>query len=95
MKEAIPPITPHRFDVITSGPERIWGLDRIAEVLGVSVSKARRLARRPSVPIYRPDGWRYFAFRHELIEWMRSTHGAAGKKFRGTEGSLRSEPIKG
>ncbi|TMV66876.1 DNA-binding protein [Thioclava sp. BHET1] len=67
-----PPIDPWRFDAITGGPEKIWGLTSIASALGVSVDKARRLANDPSVPIYRPEGSRsYFACRSELNAWLK------------------------
>ncbi|WP_246071174.1 hypothetical protein [Paracoccus haeundaensis] len=48
----------------------------IAETLGVSVSKARDLASRPEVPIFRPEGsGSYFAFRSELMAWLRGKPG--------------------
>ncbi|SDL72249.1 DNA-binding protein [Aliiruegeria lutimaris] len=62
------PITPKRFDALTTGPEKLWGLEAIAEALGVSVNKARRLAKLPSWPIYKPEGsGTWFAFRSELM----------------------------
>lgn len=68
-----PPLDQWRFDSLTTGPERIWGLPAIAKVIGVSESKARRMAKRPTVPIYRPVGaGGYFAFRSELIQWLRT-----------------------
>ncbi|WP_093359410.1 DNA-binding protein [Tropicimonas isoalkanivorans] len=68
-----PPLDPWRFDAITSGPERLWGLSPIASALGVSVDTARKLAKRDDVPIYQPPGsGRYFATRTELNEWMRT-----------------------
>ncbi|GGO55254.1 Helix-turn-helix domain-containing protein [Roseovarius pacificus] len=66
-----PPLMPDRFDAMMAGPGKIWGLANIAAILGVSVDKARRLARRTDCPIYRPDGGSYFAFRSELHEWLR------------------------
>mgnify|MGYP001077811622 CR=1 FL=1 len=68
-----PPFDTFRFDdIITAGPERIWGLEAIAAVLGVSTSTARRMAKEADMPIYRPDGCRYFAFRSDLIQWLRT-----------------------
>ena len=73
MHDDIPPLDRWRFDAIAHGPDkRLWGLSEIAEVLGVGRDKARRLAKRPDVPIYRPDGHAYFAFRNELHAWLRS-----------------------
>lgn len=67
-----PPLDRWRFDSLASGPEKIWGLEGIAKVLGVSVSTARRWAELPEVPIYRPAGvGSYFAVRTELIAWLR------------------------
>ena len=66
-----PPLDRWRFDAITSGPEKIWGLAAIAGALGVSTDKARRLAKLPDSPIYRPDGVSYFAIRSELNHWLR------------------------
>lgn len=68
---AQPAISPSRFDAMLCGPERIWGLEPIAEVLGVSVSTARRWASECDVPIYRPGGTKYFAIRSELVAWLR------------------------
>ncbi|SDY18391.1 DNA-binding protein [Citreimonas salinaria] len=67
-----PPLDPWRFDAIAAGPEKLWGLPAIAAALGISIDKARRLARLPDCPIYRPDGGSYFAFRGELNAWLRS-----------------------
>lgn len=50
----------------------IWGLPHIAKTLGVSVDTARSWARKPDVPIYRPEGsGQYMAFKGELMAWMR------------------------
>ena len=68
------PLTPSRSDALSVGSEKIWGLGPIARALGVSVDTARRLAARPGVPIYRPDG-RYFALRSELNAWLRQKAG--------------------
>jgi excisionase family DNA binding protein len=74
MTKPNPPLDPWRFDAITKPekPENLWGLAEIAQALGVSVDKARRLARLDHVPIYRPDGRSYFAFRSELMAWLRT-----------------------
>ncbi|AXQ94007.1 helix-turn-helix domain-containing protein [Cereibacter azotoformans] len=66
-----PPLDPERFDAITSGPEKLWGLPAISKALGVSVDTVRRWARHGRAPIYRPDGERYFALRSELNAWLR------------------------
>ncbi len=66
-----PPLDKWRLDALLNGPEKIWGVKAIAEFLGVSESKVRRMAKRPTVPIYRPAGM-YFAFRSELTDWLRS-----------------------
>lgn len=67
-----PPLDRWRFDAITSGPERLWGLTAIAQAIGLSVDATRRLAETQRAPIYRPDGRRYFALRSELNAWLRS-----------------------
>ena len=67
----IPPLDRWRLDGLLAGPEKIWGLNGIAIVLGVSVDTARRLSQSQKAPIYRPGG-RYFAFRSELVAWLRS-----------------------
>ena len=66
-----PKLDTWRFDAITTGPERLWGLTSIAAAMGVSVDKARRLSKMDGVPIYRPDGSSYFAFKSELNAWLR------------------------
>lgn len=54
----------------------IWGLPHIAKVLGVSVDTARRWAKLPGVPIYRPAGQgSYVAFSGELRAWLRAKAG--------------------
>ena len=65
---------PGRFDALSPGSEKLWGLRAIARALGLSVDATRRLAKKPEVPIYRPDG-RYFAVRAELNAWLRSKAG--------------------
>jgi hypothetical protein len=72
MSETKPPLDPWRFDAITAGPEKIWGLTNIAAALGVGVDKARRIAELDHSPIFRPDGKTYFALRSELNAWLRS-----------------------
>lgn len=67
-----PTLDPDRFDAITSGRDRLWGLTAIAAFIGVSVDKARRLATRTDAPIYQPDGKSYFALRSELMAWLRT-----------------------
>lgn len=73
-----PPLDRWRADAVLEPERKLWGLPQIAEVLGVSVDKARELAQRPEVPISRPVGsGSYFAFRSELLAWLRgrSAHG--------------------
>lgn len=67
----IPPLDSWRLDGLLAGPEKIWGLSGIAMVLSVSVDTVRRLAKSQKAPIYRPGG-RYFAFRSELVSWLRT-----------------------
>ncbi len=59
---------------MTQSPLRdrpIWGLASIAKVLGVSEATARRLAKQPGVPIYRPAGQgAYVAFTGEMKAWL-------------------------
>ncbi|MGR3823878.1 MAG: DNA-binding protein [Salipiger marinus] len=71
MTDEKPPLSPDRFDALAQGPQRLWGLGRIAEFLGVSRDKARRLAKDAGCPIYRPDGTSYFALRAELLTWLK------------------------
>lgn len=67
-----PPLDRWRLDAVLEPERKLWGLPAIAEALGVSVDKARDLAVRPDVPIYRPKGsGSYFAFRSELMAWLR------------------------
>ena len=70
MTDEKPPLSPDRFDALAQGPQRLWGLGRIAEFLGVSRDKARKLAKDAGCPIYRPGGG-YFAFRSELLNWLK------------------------
>jgi hypothetical protein len=69
----MPPLDRWRVDEVLEGDGKLWGLPHIAKVLGVSVDKARDLAKVEGVPIYRPDGsGSYFAFRSELMAWLRT-----------------------
>ena len=69
----LPPLDRWRADEVLEGDGKLWGLPHIAKVLGVSVDKARDLAKVEGVPIYRPDGsGSYFAFRSELLAWLRT-----------------------
>lgn len=68
-----PKLNARRLDDLFQGPEKIWGLQPIADVLGVSIDKARKIANSPHSPIYQPgDGKRHFAFRSELVAWLRT-----------------------
>lgn len=67
-----PPLDRWRADAVLEPERKLWGLPQIAEVLGVSVDKARTLAKLPEVPISQPVGSStYFAFRSELLAWLR------------------------
>ena len=67
-----PPLDRWRADAVLEPERKLWGLPQVAEVLGVSIDKARTLAQRPDVPIYQPTGsGTYFAFRSELLAWLR------------------------
>lgn len=79
-----PPLDTWRFDAITSGPEKIWGLTNIAAALGVGVDKARRIAQLDHSPIYQPDGESYFAVRSELNAWLRSKREGSARQCRRT-----------
>lgn len=69
-----PPLDPWRFDDMVKPDRKLWGLQNIARCTGLSISVIRRLATVPDVPIYHPKGSKmYFAFRNEVLEWMRST----------------------
>lgn len=72
MKPENPPLDRWRADAVLEPERKLWGLPQIAATLGVSVDTARTLAQRPEVPIFRPEGaGSYFAFRNELIAWLR------------------------
>ena len=67
-----PPLDPWRLDGILEPDRKLWGLPLIAAALNISVDKARELAGRQGVPIYRPAGsGSYFAFKSELMAWLR------------------------
>lgn len=71
-----PPLDRWRADGLLEPDRKLWGLPMIAEVLGVSVDKARELAKLAEVPIYRPLGsGSYFALRSELMAWLRGKTG--------------------
>ena len=73
LARARPPLDRWRTDAVLEPDRKLWGLPQIARVLGVSIDKARELARLPEVPIYRPEGsGSYFAFHAELMTWLRS-----------------------
>lgn len=68
-----PPLDRWRLDSVLEPERKIWGLPQIAEVLGVSVPTARIFSKVDGCPIYRPPGsGRHFAFRSELMAWLRS-----------------------
>lgn len=71
-----PPLDRWRADAVLEPERKLWGLPMIAEVLGVSIGTARKLARQQNVPIYKPEGAGcYFAFKSELLNWLRSRGG--------------------
>lgn len=66
-------LTPESFDGMTRRRDRLWGLNSIARHMACSVDKARRIARLPDSPIYKPEeNGTYFAFGGELDQWLRS-----------------------
>ena len=74
----LPALDRFRADELLAGakPEMLWGLPAIAQALGVSVDTARKWAADPAVPIYQPEGsGQYFAFRSELMAWLRNRAG--------------------
>ncbi|KEP68534.1 hypothetical protein DL1_11460 [Thioclava dalianensis] len=66
-----PPITAERFDQTFMATEKLWGLEAIAAACGVSVQTVRRWHRQGLAPITKPDGKRFFAFRSEIINWLK------------------------
>jgi hypothetical protein len=73
-----PPLAPVRIPPLPR-VEKLWGAQRIADVLGVGVDTVVTLARRADCPIYQPSG-RYFALRSELDQWLRTKPGESGEK---------------
>lgn len=71
MGNELPKIDPVTFDVLVGGPELIWGIGAIAKALNLSESTVKRLAKDPGFPVSKPSG-RYFAYRADLILWLRS-----------------------
>lgn len=72
-KHDFPTLDRWRVDALLEPEKKLWGLNQIANVLGVSIDKARDLAKHPEVPIYRPAGsGSYFALRSELLNWLRN-----------------------
>lgn len=68
-----PELTPERLDAaLVCRPQKIWGAPAIAQALGVSIDKVRRLAALPCVPIYKPPGAGYYADRRELETWLKT-----------------------
>lgn len=68
-----PPLDRWRFDEAVEPSRPIWGLPAIAKVLGLSISKTRKLAKQPEVPIYLPPGCsQYLAYKSELLAWVRA-----------------------
>lgn len=60
-------------DTATIGPEKLWGAPAIAKACGLSPDYVYTLAGRDDVPIYRPPGTnKVFAFRSELMTWLRT-----------------------
>ena len=72
-KNDLPPLDRWRLDALLEPDRKLWGLPMIANALGVSVGTARKLAQRPEVPIYRPEGSNsYFASLRELRAWLKA-----------------------
>lgn len=58
---------------VTLLEERVTGAKAIGLLLGYTERHVRRLAKSSDVPIYRPAGAGHlFAFKSELLRWMRS-----------------------
>lgn len=60
-----------RVDALLEPDRPLWGLPQIARCAGVSVDTVRRWHRRTNAPIGKPGG-RYFAWRSELLAWLRT-----------------------
>lgn len=56
------------------GDDKIWTARQIAKYLGCSESLIYELATDPRCPIFRPSD-RYFAFKSELDQWLRTKAG--------------------
>lgn len=71
----LPPLDRWRLDQVLEGDRKLWGLREISAALGVSVDTARKWAGDPDcdVPISKPGG-KWFAFRSELMAWLRQRH---------------------
>lgn len=67
----LPPLDPWRADEVLAPERKLWGAEAIAAFLGVSADTVYDLAKAPGVPIYKPGG-RYFAFKSELLVWLRT-----------------------
>lgn len=67
----LPPLDPWRADEVLAPERKLWGAETIAAFLGVSADTVYDLAKTPDVPIYKPGG-RYFAFKSELLLWLRT-----------------------
>ena len=75
-KAQLPPLDKWRADDVLEPNRPLWGLPSIAKALGVSVDRARELARNPAVPISKPEGsGSYFAYLSELRAWLRGSSG--------------------
>lgn len=72
MADPIRPLTPKATDEILAGERKLWGASAIAAFLGISVDKVYTLAKNPVVPVYKPEGGGYFAFKSELMAWLRT-----------------------
>lgn len=67
-----PPLDRWRADQVLEPNRPIWGLRAIAKFLCLSEDTVRRMAKKPEVPISRPEGGgTYFAFRSDLIDWLK------------------------
>lgn len=56
-----------------AAPDKLWGAPAIAKALSLSSDAVYRLAEQDETPIYKPPGSnRLFAFRSELMRWLRT-----------------------
>lgn len=67
----LPPLDPWRADEVLAPERKLWGAETIAAFLGVSADTVYKLAKDPGCPISKPGG-RYFAFKSELVIWLRT-----------------------